>query len=149
MEMDNRDVIATADFTDTLTKEPEITPPEDELIPTPIPSSTSGNSYMGGNNYSGGSTIHIGNSSTTVSSGSNTSATNSGTISGRDTVSNSSLSANSSAVSHKSTVSDGSKSSSIKTGDESNPLLMFILMFMAAGICVIVLYVRKRKVNNY
>ena len=81
--MDNRDVIATADFTDTLTKEPEITPPEDELIPTPIPSSTSGNSYMGGNNYSGGFAGHIRTTGTITScSVLNTSVTSSSGIVG-------------------------------------------------------------------
>ena len=149
-EMDNKDVMAAADFTDTLKKDAPIEPSEEVVIPTPVPSNVSG-----GNNYSGGSVVHVGG--TTVSNGSattagatnaNASGTSVGSGSGSSTSGNgtSGSSAGTSAPQNRSTVSDGSQVSSVKTGDDSEPLKMLILL--AASVLVILLYVGRRKVKQ-
>jgi len=148
VEMPNRDVIATADFTDTLIRAALPTPSgTPNLTPTPGGSgsgsgsgggsgSGSGSSWSGTSNYSGGSTVHIGGN--TISNGSVTTAGGTTTTGDGDITSSSTSHA-------RSTVSDGSKTSSVKTGDESNPMMLMMLMLMAAGMCVVLLYVRRRR----
>ena len=134
VEMDNHDVIATADFTDTLTK--EILPDISGEVEIPTPETEGGGTSTGASNVntqsslSGGNTVHVGGSTSTINNGS--------TISSGSTVSSGGSTGRS-----RSTISDGSQTSSVKTGDDSQPLLMLILMM--ASLCLIVICLRKRR----
>ena len=127
VELDNHDVVATADFTDTLNLSGPTPVPGRVPIPTSTPSSGRTTTYSGGSNTTGGNTVNVGSTPNTVSTSSSTSADPTGT-----------------GARNRSTVSDSSTVSSVKTGDESNSLLMLLLM---GASLLLILCVRKRRVR--